>query len=105
MVVLIISREFLVTAMRGFVEARGIAFPARWDGKLKMVMQCIAIPMVFLHRTVDLGWPGERGLYVAADWLAIFSVWSTFALTMVSGARYVSAAADVLRREGEGPAT
>ncbi|MHC5211127.1 MAG: CDP-diacylglycerol--glycerol-3-phosphate 3-phosphatidyltransferase [Planctomycetota bacterium] len=103
MVVLIISREFLVTAMRGFIEARGIQFPARWDGKLKMILQCIAIPLVFVHRMVDLGWPGEQGLYTAVDWVALITVWATFAMTMVSGGRYVMAAAEVLRREGEGP--
>jgi len=46
MVVLIIGREFLVNGLRGFIEARGVAFPARWDGKLKMVLQCIAITVV-----------------------------------------------------------
>jgi CDP-diacylglycerol--glycerol-3-phosphate 3-phosphatidyltransferase len=100
MVVLIISREFMVSGLRGFIEARGIAFPSRWDGKLKMILQCIAIPAVFLFRTVDLGWSGERWLVDVAEWFAIIMVWLTFVLTLVSGARYVMAAADVLRRDG-----
>ena len=49
MVVLIIGREFMVNGLRGFIEARGVAFPARWDGKLKMILQCIAIPCVLLY--------------------------------------------------------
>jgi CDP-diacylglycerol--glycerol-3-phosphate 3-phosphatidyltransferase len=98
MVVLIVTREFLVNGLRGYIEARGVAFPARWDGKLKMVMQCIAIPAVFLVRTVDL----SLGASVAWLWqlslgLAYVFVWASFVLTIVSGARYVVAAARVLR--------
>jgi CDP-diacylglycerol--glycerol-3-phosphate 3-phosphatidyltransferase len=101
-VVLIISREFLVSGLRGFIEARGVAFPARWDGKLKMILQCVAIPAVFLQRTVDLGWPGERWLYMTADWLAWSVYWLAFAMAMTSGVRYVLAAAAVLRQDGSG---
>ena len=101
-VVLIISREFMVTSLRGFIETRGIAFPAKWDGKLKMILQCVAIPAVFLWHTVDLGWPGERMLGQASYWFAWIMIWMTFVLTMVSGARYVFAAADVLRHGGDG---
>jgi len=102
-VVLIISREFMVTSLRGFIEARGVAFPARWDGKLKMVSQCVAIPAVFLWRTVDLGWPGERLLEQSALVFAVTMIWLTFALTMVSGLRYVLAAAVVLRQDSGVP--
>jgi len=100
MVVLIISREFMVSGLRGFIEARGVAFPARWDGKLKMILQCIAIPAVFLQRTVDLGWPGRHLVAEVAFNFAWVMVWLTFVLTIFSGARYVLAAADVLRRDG-----
>ncbi len=103
MVVLIISREFMVSGLRGFIEARGVAFPARWDGKLKMILQCIAIPAIFVQRAVDLGAPGERWLVLSFEWLVLLSVWLTFALTMISGARYVTAAARVLRTHGERP--
>lgn len=98
MTVLLVSREFLVTGLRGFIEARGVAFPARWDGKAKMIMQCIAIPAVFLVRTIDLRWGGS--IVWLADTVNIFAmivVWATFALTVSSGARYVHAAAQVLR--------
>jgi CDP-diacylglycerol---glycerol-3-phosphate 3-phosphatidyltransferase len=101
MVVLIISREFMVSGLRGFIEARGVAFPSRWDGKLKMILQCIAIPAVFLHRTVDLGWPDERWLSRSVDWFAVIMVWATFVMTMTSGYSYVHEAARVLRRDGD----
>ena len=44
MVVLIISRELLVTSIRGVIESRGIAFGADWWGKSKMIFQSVAAP-------------------------------------------------------------
>ena len=42
-VVTVLAREFLVTGMRGYVESLGREFPADWFGKIKMVVQCIAV--------------------------------------------------------------
>jgi CDP-diacylglycerol--glycerol-3-phosphate 3-phosphatidyltransferase len=98
MTVLIVAREFLVNGLRGYIESRGVAFPARWDGKLKMILQCIAIPAVFLVRTVDL-WlgPSVVWLWQLSLGLAFVFVWGSFLLTIGSGVRYVMAAAKELR--------
>lgn len=45
-VVAILAREFLVTAIRGYVEKLGREFPADWFGKIKMLLQCHAIGIV-----------------------------------------------------------
>jgi len=37
-VVVVLAREFLVTGIRGYVESLGLAFPADWFGKIKMVI-------------------------------------------------------------------
>lgn len=42
-VVVVLSREFLVTGIRGYVESLGQAFPADWFGKVKMLVQCWAV--------------------------------------------------------------
>ena len=42
MVVVIVGRELLVTALRSFIEDRGSDFSAKMSGKLKMVLQCVA---------------------------------------------------------------
>ena len=42
MVVVIVGREILVTALRSFIEERGSDFSAQWSGKIKMVFQCLA---------------------------------------------------------------
>ncbi|MBM3986213.1 MAG: CDP-diacylglycerol--glycerol-3-phosphate 3-phosphatidyltransferase [Planctomycetes bacterium] len=101
MAVLVIGREFMVNGLRGFIEARGVAFPARWDGKLKMVLQCIVIPLLLLWRALDLALPGEATLLRLLDWTTLACVWLMFVVTMLSGARYVSAAAHVLRTQGD----
>lgn len=105
MAVLLVSREFLVTTLRGYIETRGVAFPARWDGKLKMVLQCGAIPAVLMYRAFDLGFGHEHPAAMDyARWQAHILVWATFLMTVTSGARYVTAAAQVLRGEEGGPA-
>jgi phosphatidylglycerophosphate synthase len=45
-VVIVLAREFLVTGIRGYIESLGLALPADWFGKVKMLLQCIAISVV-----------------------------------------------------------
>jgi len=42
-VVLMLGREFLVTALRGLIESKGMEFPADRFGKLKLVLQVVYI--------------------------------------------------------------
>ena len=54
MVVVILARELFVTSIRGVAESQGIAFGAKTSGKLKMILQSIAIPLVLL---LVVNWP------------------------------------------------
>ena len=45
---IIITREVLVTVLRHYSEARGIAFPATISGKLKMFIQAFAVGTVIV---------------------------------------------------------
>lgn len=49
MVVVILSREFLVTGLRGVAEARGMKFGASVWGKQKMILQCAAVIGILGH--------------------------------------------------------
>ena len=91
MVVVIIARELLITTLRAFLEQQGRDFSAKMAGKLKMWLQCIAIPAcllwVILSRQTEPLSPDW--LY----WLMVVSVWGTLLLTIYSGLLYVVAAA------------
>ena len=85
-VVVVVAREFLVTAVRGLVEASGRPFPADRLGKWKMVTQCWTIGALM---TLVAG----TGFW---HWAAVAGYWVSLVLTVVSGANYVWKARDVL---------
>jgi CDP-diacylglycerol--glycerol-3-phosphate 3-phosphatidyltransferase len=84
-VVVVLAREFLVTGLRGYVESLGRPFPADWFGKVKMVIQCIAIGVVL--GIVAFDWPewARDFLHVAAHAF----VWGTLLASVGSGFSYV----------------
>ncbi len=93
MAVVVVARELLVTALRGFLEGEGIDFSAVMSGKLKMVAQCVAA-----------GWSLFRLSYGSTpppDWISgglLIVVWLAVALTVYSGGAYVVAAVRLMRR-------
>ena len=85
MVVVILSRELLVTGIRGYVESVGGEFPADRFGKLKMIVQCIAVgALLWLHA---FDWP--QAWFDFWSVLAHVLVWATLVATVGSGATYV----------------
>jgi CDP-diacylglycerol--glycerol-3-phosphate 3-phosphatidyltransferase len=103
MVVVIVGRELLVTALRSFLEERGSDFSANLSGKLKMVLQCVAAgsALVYLHylQPVDqtTGSTAPQWVY----WFMVVSIWSTVILTVYSGAIYVWIAYKLLRQKAD----
>ena len=85
-VVIVIAREFLVTAVRGLVEAAGIPFPADRLGKYKMIVQCVTASALLTMVA------GATTFRAVAEW----GVWVTLLLTVVSGAGYVYKARAIL---------
>jgi CDP-diacylglycerol--glycerol-3-phosphate 3-phosphatidyltransferase len=96
MAVVVVGRELLVTALRGFIEQSGGDFSAKMSGKLKMVFQCVAGgfslgALMYAHEQAPL-WL-QRILPEA--WLAVLVpvlVWVAVLLTIYSGLQYVVAA-------------
>ena len=86
MVVVMLSRELLVTAIRSDMEAGGSAFGAVLWGKLKMILQSVAVPAILLA----IAWlPADAML---RDWPMRGLVWLTVAATVMSGLPYLVAA-------------
>ena len=95
MVVVIVGRELLVTALRSFIEDRGSDFSAKMSGKLKMVLQCVAAGVCLFYLSYD-----KPQTEHAANWcwcLMVASIWSALILTVYSGIVYVRAAVQLLR--------
>ena len=83
MVVLILAREFLVTALRGYVEAAGKAFGATWTGKTKMAIQfaCLCAALLYLGHPNVFPWEARA---------MAFLLWTTVAMTVASSVTYVA---------------
>ncbi|MDZ4821581.1 MAG: CDP-diacylglycerol--glycerol-3-phosphate 3-phosphatidyltransferase [Planctomycetota bacterium] len=93
MAVVVVGRELLVTALRGFLEGEGIDFSAAMSGKLKMVLQCAAAAFSLYRLSYGQDTPPE--------WVQMglmLSIWSAMILTVYSGVMYVLAAIRLLRR-------
>jgi CDP-diacylglycerol--glycerol-3-phosphate 3-phosphatidyltransferase len=87
-VVVVIAREFLVTAIRGYVESTGQEFGADRLGKWKMVSQCWTVAAL-------MSMVAGSELWV---WAAVGGFWVSLALTVVSGLNYCVKARDVIMR-------
>jgi CDP-diacylglycerol--glycerol-3-phosphate 3-phosphatidyltransferase len=92
-VVLVLSREFLVTGLRGYVESIGGEFPADTFGKIKMIIQCFAVGgILFLEA---FSWPEVWRAFW--DPLVHLLVWGTLFTTLGSGVTYVMRTVRILR--------
>lgn len=95
-VVVVVAREFLVTGIRGYVESQGLAFPADWFGKIKMIVQCIAIGVALgIHA---FAWPEPLRRFL--DVSAYVFVYGTLVTTVGSGASYVLKTRTLLMKGG-----
>jgi CDP-diacylglycerol--glycerol-3-phosphate 3-phosphatidyltransferase len=100
--VVIVTREMLVTALRGAVEGSGRNFQAGPWGKAKMGLQCVAVGAVMLHQA-GVGWlrapfPSFGGVPEAGDlsWPWVLSV-AAGIVTAASGVEYTVRAVAALR--------
>lgn len=89
MTVVIIAREFVVSAVRGYSESRGVKFPATYAGKIKMFVQSLAI-CVILCQLANL----PHALW--AIYVKVILVWLAVVVTVVSGLAYVGKARQLL---------
>ncbi len=100
MAVVIMGREMLVTAIRGFIEQQGGDFSAQMSGKLKMVFQCVAVvaSLIALRHDQLAGTP-TAALPGWLTWTLHVSVWLAVVSTVWSGLEYIVATARILGRK------
>ncbi|MED5400717.1 MAG: CDP-diacylglycerol--glycerol-3-phosphate 3-phosphatidyltransferase [Planctomycetota bacterium] len=92
-VVVVLAREMFVTSLRGFLEKRGQDFSAALSGKLKMVLQCAAVPLCLLSMDREIVEQFDS-LIRARDFLVLVMV----VVTVFSGVEYSIRATQMLRR-------
>ena len=93
MVVVIVSRELLVTMLRSIVEGGGGDFSAKWLGKIKMGFQCVGIGACFVYLILL-----RRG--TPQTWVTltmIVCLWGMIWTAVHSCINYIFAAVRVLR--------
>ncbi len=93
MAVVIVARELLVTSIRGAFESQGIDFSAGWQGKWKMILQSITIPLILL--VLAFGRPGLGD--VPLRWVIDVTVWATVIVTVWSGIPYIKRAIETTK--------
>jgi CDP-diacylglycerol--glycerol-3-phosphate 3-phosphatidyltransferase len=79
--IVILAREFLVTGLRGVAASKGIVIAAGFSGKLKTIVQMIAI-ILLLFRNFPFIIITEARVDLAVYYLSVL-------LTLYSGAEYV----------------
>jgi CDP-diacylglycerol--glycerol-3-phosphate 3-phosphatidyltransferase len=78
MVVVIVAREFAVTALRSFAAAENLVIPAGFSGKLKTVVHIVAVATLIIHNQL----PGEL------KHVSRVSLWAAVAISVYSGVEY-----------------
>lgn len=90
MVMVILGRDLLVTSLRGMVEGAGGSFAAIPAGKIKMIVQSIAVPTILLTLALaDQPASGTpRTIILVAAWSAtLVTAWSAIPYTIAGFAK------------------
>ena len=80
MLIVILVREFAVSGMRTVAASEGIVVAADLSGKIKTVLQMIAVPMLIL-----------TGVILSDIWftLSMAMLWASLIMTVYSGIQYI----------------
>ena len=91
MVIVILFREFIVSGLRTVAAADGIVIAAGMTGKIKTVLQMIAVTLLLLNN-----WPFSY-IHIPADQIFL---WASLVMTVVSGVEYVYKNREVFLKGG-----
>jgi CDP-diacylglycerol--glycerol-3-phosphate 3-phosphatidyltransferase len=94
MTVVVVGRELLVTTLRTFVEQQGGDFSAKWIGKWKMALQCVAATWSLVHLTyldeTEIAWRTAPPAWMTQGLTLV--AWAMVLLTAYSAVSYIRAA-------------
>lgn len=80
MLIVILAREFAVAGLRTVAASEGVVIAAGTTGKIKTILQMLAVPLLLLHNWpfTYLGFPMDQVL-----------LWACVVMTIVSGTEYI----------------
>ncbi len=95
LVVIILTREFMVTGLRMIAMSKGVVLAAERAGKIKMVLQLVSTGFFILALVVRVDvspflsaeWTGH--VFNGVQWIGVILLLLTTYLTIQSGAHYV----------------
>ncbi|MBR3183910.1 MAG: CDP-diacylglycerol--glycerol-3-phosphate 3-phosphatidyltransferase [Firmicutes bacterium] len=80
MLIIILAREFLVAGVRTVAASEGIVIAAALSGKIKTVLQMVAVCMLLIAPVINTSWFLILGKIV---------LWAALVMTVISGVQYV----------------
>ena len=86
MLIIILAREFTVAGMRTVAASEGIVIAAGMSGKIKTVLQMIAVPMLLLLPAFELV---GYAFYTPFYYISYAFLWASLIMTVYSGIEYV----------------
>lgn len=95
MFAVILAREFLVAGMRTVAASEGIVIAADMSGKIKTVLQMIAVPLLILVKAAGdpvYSLPSDGMPSNPTNWIALLGqvfLWGALIMTVISGVEYV----------------
>jgi CDP-diacylglycerol--glycerol-3-phosphate 3-phosphatidyltransferase len=87
-VIVILSREFLITGLRGVAATEGLVIAADLSGKLKTVFQMVSICVILLGEAIG-DTAQTHSLWGSMSMAGIVLFWIAVALTVYSGVEYL----------------
>ena len=91
--IIILAREFLIAGMRTVAASEGIVIAADMSGKIKTVLQMIAVPLLIFYRAMEKT-EYEHYIYIAA----MAFLFASLFMTVYSGCEYILKNKQVFRQ-------
>ncbi len=91
-ILIMVAREFFITALRVVAASKGLVLAAEKEGKVKTVFQLMSLGILILHILLKCEGAclGVEGIYRGLYWLGVGSFLVSVALTIQSGYIYIS---------------
>lgn len=88
MLIVILAREFMVSGIRTVAASEGIVIAAAMSGKIKTVLQMVAVPLIMLAQAVEVQKAPVEVIAVTSIAAELF-LWASLIMTVYSGIEYV----------------